>query len=162
MIDDDVKAEFKKLDERLGRVEQILPTLATKDDLKAFATKDDAKAFATKDDLRQERRELNAVIATLATKDDLRAFATKDDLQEQRRELDAVISTLATKAEMGGFEERIRRHFDVVAESLRDEMRLGFEGHIATTSRLETLEHRHRRLERRVTALEGPVPRRKK
>ena len=32
---------LKKLDLRTSRIEQILPTLATKDDLKAFATKVD-------------------------------------------------------------------------------------------------------------------------
>ena len=53
---------LKNLDRRLTKVEQILPTLATKEDLKGFATKDDLKAFATKDDLK--------------------AFATKDDLKE--------------------------------------------------------------------------------
>ena len=35
---------LKKLDLRTSRIEQILPTLATKDDLKAFATKDDLVA----------------------------------------------------------------------------------------------------------------------
>ena len=36
---------LKKLDLRLTNVEQILPTLATKDDLKAFATKDEMHAL---------------------------------------------------------------------------------------------------------------------
>jgi hypothetical protein len=62
---------FENIDRRLDRIEQILPTLATKDDLKAFPTKDDMKAYATKDDLK-----------AYATKDDLKAFATKDDLRE--------------------------------------------------------------------------------
>ena len=44
---------LKNLDRRLTKVEQILPTLATKEDLKGFATKDDLKAFATKDDLKE-------------------------------------------------------------------------------------------------------------
>ena len=43
---------LKKLDLRLTNVEQLLPTLATKDDLKAFATKEDLKPFATKDEMR--------------------------------------------------------------------------------------------------------------
>jgi len=54
----------KSIDLRLARVEQILPTLAAKDDLKVFATKDDLKAlearidfkFATKAELRTELR----------------------------------------------------------------------------------------------------------
>lgn len=128
MIDDEMRAEFKKIDDRLTRVEQFLPSVATKDDLKNFATKDDLKNFATKDDLKN--------------------FATKDDLK-------------ALRGDMLAGEERTRRHFDVIAESLRDEIRLGLEGNLAGSSRIESLEVRHERLERRVTALETP-PRRKK
>ena len=62
---------LKNLDLRLTKVEQILPALATKEDLKVFATKEDLKAFATKEDLK-----------AFATKEDLKAFATKEDLRE--------------------------------------------------------------------------------
>ena len=56
---------LKKLDLRLTNVEQILPTLATKEDLKVLATKEDLKAYATKEDLkayatREETKELFA------------------------------------------------------------------------------------------------------
>ena len=44
---------LKNLDRRLTNVEQILPTLATKGDLKIYATKEDLKAFATKEDLKE-------------------------------------------------------------------------------------------------------------
>lgn len=47
----DMQDVLRNLDLRVSRIEQILPTLATKEDLKAFATKEDLKAFATKDDL---------------------------------------------------------------------------------------------------------------
>ena len=53
---------LRNLDRRVQRAEQILPTLATKDDLAAFATKEDLKAFATKEDLK-----------VFATKDELKA-----------------------------------------------------------------------------------------
>jgi hypothetical protein len=52
----DVLAMVKKLDRRTSAIEQILPTLATKEDLKAFATKEDLKAFATKADLDEVKR----------------------------------------------------------------------------------------------------------
>ena len=49
----DVLKMVKNLDQRTSAIEQILPTLATKEDLKAFATKEDlnekfeeAKRFA--------------------------------------------------------------------------------------------------------------------
>ena len=67
-----IEDRFDNLDRRLDRIEQILPTLATKDDLTAYATKDDLKPFATKDDLK-----------AFATKDDLRAYPTKGDLKNE-------------------------------------------------------------------------------
>jgi uncharacterized membrane protein YccC len=59
----ELEAVVKNIDRQLSRVEQILPGLATRDDLKTFATKEDLKAFATKEDLK--------------------AFATKDDLRQE-------------------------------------------------------------------------------
>ena len=50
----DVVKMVKNLDQRMSAVEQILPTLATKEDLKAFATKEDLKGFATKKDLEEK------------------------------------------------------------------------------------------------------------
>ena len=63
MIDE----HLENIDRRLTKLEQVLPTLATKqdlqlaieqlatkEDLKAYATKEDLKAFATKEDLREE------------------------------------------------------------------------------------------------------------
>jgi hypothetical protein len=102
MDQDVIATHLENLDRRLDKVEQILPTLATKDDLKTLATKDDLKTRATKDDLK-----------TLATKDDLKTLATKDDLK-----------TLATKDELREQAERSRRHMDVVAESLRSDIYL--------------------------------------
>ena len=48
----DVLAMMKNLEQRTSAVEQILPTLATKEDLKALATKEDLKAFVTKEELK--------------------------------------------------------------------------------------------------------------
>ncbi len=71
----DVLAMVKNLDQRLSAVEQILPTLATKDDLKIFATKEDLKAFATKEDLK-----------AFATKEDLKNYPTRDEMNEKFEE----------------------------------------------------------------------------
>ena len=57
MEDTMIATHLENLDRRLSRVEQILPTLATKDDLRTLATKE----------------ELAAAIAPLATKEELRA-----------------------------------------------------------------------------------------
>jgi len=101
-----IEAALQKLDERVDGIEQILPTLATKDDLRGFPTQDDPKGFATKDDFRG-----------FATKDDLRGFATKDDLRE-----------FATKDDVRGEGERTRRHFDAVAEEFLSQVKIVSEG----------------------------------
>ena len=51
----EMESLFENIDARLIRIEQFLPTVATKDDLARFATKDDLAPFATKDDLRGVR-----------------------------------------------------------------------------------------------------------
>jgi hypothetical protein len=110
---------LENIDRRLTTVEQILPALATKDDLKRFATKEDLKLFATKEDLKQ--------------------FATKEDMKAEG--------------------EQTRRHFDVVAESLRADIRLIAEGQVALTERMDAFESRTERaianLDRRVLRLES-------
>jgi hypothetical protein len=103
----EIEVQIKNIDERTARIEQILPTLATKDDLKAFATKDDLKAFATRDDLK-----------AFATKDDLKGFATMESVREEG--------------------ERTRRHFDVVAEKLKQDIALVVEGQQAEATSVNT------------------------
>src|SRR5882672_7718813 len=67
MDDDMIATHLENLDRGLARAEQILPTLATKE-------------------------ELRAAIAPLATKEELRAavapLATKDDIGDLRRDMD--------------------------------------------------------------------------
>lgn len=70
-----LERHFKHLTHRVDRVEQILPTLATKLDLERFATKDDLKGFATKDDLK-----------AFATKEDLKAFPTREEMRDAIQE----------------------------------------------------------------------------
>ena len=66
----DVITMVKNLERRLSAVEQILPTLATKEDLRAFATKEDLKAFATKEDLNEA----------------LKPYATRVEMEEKFEE----------------------------------------------------------------------------
>jgi hypothetical protein len=104
-----VAAQLENFDQRLVRVEQILPTLATKDDLKAFATKEDLKAFATKEDLK-----------AFATKEDLEAFATKEDLKAFATQLEA----FATKEDLVAMRDELRRHMDIGYEQLHSDIEL--------------------------------------
>lgn len=138
MIDDDVKQQFKNLDERLSRVEQILPTLATKTDLTALATKAEIALLATK-------TELAAAVAVLATK----------------AELEAAVANLATKYELREEGEKTRRHMDVIAEHLIGQMAMLYESHTRHTERLDghdaqlqSIDVRHSGLDQRVQALE--------
>ena len=86
-----IATHLENLDRRVARVEQILPTLATKAELQAavavLATKAELQAavavLATKEELR-------AAIAPLATKEELKALATKDDIHELRRYMDVL------------------------------------------------------------------------
>jgi hypothetical protein len=57
-----IATHLENLDRRLARMEQILPTLATKDELKTLATKDELKTLATKEELRSLGTELRQEI----------------------------------------------------------------------------------------------------
>jgi uncharacterized protein YicC (UPF0701 family) len=115
----EMEARIKNIDERTARIEQILPTLATKDDLATLATKEEIATLATKDQ-----------IATLATKDDLATRVSKDELRE-------AVALLATREDMYEEGERTRRHFDVVAESLRHDIGLIAESQLALEQRVD-------------------------
>jgi chromosome segregation ATPase len=148
----DVPTVLENLDRRMARVEQILPTLATKEELRTSIAEAVAP-LATKEELRTS---IAAAIAPLATKE----------------ELAAAVAPLATKHEVWAAireeGERTRRHVDVVAESLRDDIRQIAEGHRALQHRAD--EHDKKidglrtdvdRLDLRVARLEvEPPPRR--
>ena len=137
---DRVETHVRNIDLRLARVEQILPTLATKDDLrgmptvddpKGFLTKKDAEAFLTKDDAKVFLTKEDA--KGFLTKDDGKAFATKADLKGMPTVDDP--KGFVTTADLNAFGEResaAMRTFvlEVVQKSsadLRNEMRVLFE-----------------------------------
>ena len=74
MLISEMEAVLKSLDQRVGRIEQILPTLVTKSDLHGLATKADLERYATKADLER-----------FATKTELERFATKTELRDEIR-----------------------------------------------------------------------------
>ena len=100
MDDAMIARHLENLDRRLARVEQILPTLATRDELHA-AIAAAVAPLATKE-------ELHLAIAPLATKEELRL----------------AIAPLATKKELREEGERLRRHMDIVGEALRSDIQL--------------------------------------
>jgi len=102
---------INKLDHRLGAVEQILPTLATKTDLEPFATKVDLERFATKVDL--ERFATKVDLERFATKADLERFATKADLEGFATKTD--LAPFATRVEVEDVRHDIRKVAEAVA-----------------------------------------------
>src|SRR5215470_17170017 len=115
----EVEGLIKDLNTRTKRIEQILPTLATKEDLKAFATKDDLKAYPTRDEV---------------------------------------------KAMINEEGKQTRRHFDVVAEGLKDSIKVIADGHKALADHIDSVGRDIRSVldnhERRITKLEAKPSRR--
>ena len=107
MDDAMIAGHLENLDRRLTRMEQILPTLATRDESDA-ALAAAVAALATKEDLK-------LAVAPLATKEELRL----------------AIAPLATKEELREEGERSRRHMDIVGEALRSDIQLLAE-HVAS------------------------------
>lgn len=98
---------LRNLDLRHTNVEQILPTLATKDDLRAFATKEDLKAFATKEDLK-----------ACATKEDLKAFPTRVEFDALRQEMKEMFAEAKRHASV--LFERTQEQLEILAAHLAD------------------------------------------
>ncbi len=159
----------RNIDGRLERVEQILPTLPTREELDRKLDEKIAP-LATRDEL---DRKLDEKIAPLATRDELdrkldektAPLATREELDRKlddqavklvtRSEFEARIATLATKEDLRQESERTRRHTQVLFESLTDDIRIVAEGVAATQAEIRlivrpTLDSH----ERRITTLE--------
>jgi hypothetical protein len=136
-----VAARLENLDHRVDRIEQILPTLATKEDLNA-----------TKEDV---RREVQLATEPLATKEELRRaiapLATKEGLERAiaplatKEELARAIAPLATKEELAraiaplATKEELARA--VAPLATREELRRAIEP-LATKVQFEQLDER--------------------
>jgi crotonobetainyl-CoA:carnitine CoA-transferase CaiB-like acyl-CoA transferase len=117
------------LDLRLTAVEQILPTLARKEDLRTAIE----KAVAPLPTREEMRSAIEQAVAPLATRDELHRALRDEGAQT-------------------------RRHFDVVAGSLRGDIRLLAEGQVMRQQRVEDLRIEIKgdiaKLDRRVMRLE--------
>jgi hypothetical protein len=164
--------------------ESAMTQVATREDLAAVrdelgSVRDEIRSdlatglAAVRDDLRAEMATKTDLATGLAAvRDDLRAeMATKTDLTALSEELRAEMATktdLATglaalreelRADMREEGVTTRRHFDIVAESLRDDIRLIAEGHVHLTARLDAFESH---VTGRLTAVELDVARLKR
>jgi hypothetical protein len=144
---------LENLDRRVGHIEQILPTLSTREETRA-AINQAVAPLATREEMDAAIKE---AVAPLATREEMHAA------------IKAAVAPLATREEVhaivGEEGERTRRHFDIVAEGLRGDIRLIAEGHeTLRTSIVEMrrdLEAADARLDARVTALEASQRRRR-
>jgi hypothetical protein len=126
----DTSTVLRNIDRRLSSIEQVLPTLPTRDEMQVAISSAIASA-----------------IAPLATRDEMRVTVA------------SAIAPLPTREETRHHFEETRRHFDVVAESLRVEIRMIAEGHGNLSYRMDTLERKTTRdiagLDLRVLRLEA-------
>ena len=116
----EIEHKLMDLDHRVDRIEQILPTLLTRDEFKTAMEK-----VATKEDLRE-------AVGGLRTE-------TKAELETLRSEVQIAFVKHSSE---------IRRHFDVVAESLRGDIRLIADGHSYVLGRLDRIDQRLDAIER--------------
>ena len=127
---DRMEAAIENIDTRLARVEQILPTLATRE-----ALREAIAPLATREQMRAAiQSAVASAVAPLATREELHAA------------IQAAIAPLATRAEMYAAikeeGERSRRHTDVLIEDVRDDNRLILERLIALSARVDALAQR--------------------
>ncbi|MGE5361844.1 MAG: hypothetical protein ACM3NQ_22740 [Bacteroidales bacterium] len=160
---DSTEAErlLKNLDRRVERIEQYLPTRAGSDELAHLATQEKLDATVAR---LASKEELNAAVARLATKEELAAaiapLATKEELAAAiaplatKEELAAAVAPLATKEELREEGERTRRHFDVVSEQMRHEVRLIAEGHTVLERRAAQADKALKAHDKRLAKLE--------
>jgi hypothetical protein len=105
------------------------------------------------------REEMNARFALVPTREEMRAgfaqVATREEMQAQGSDLRAAIQGLhdesvAANVELREYIEFVfqrhagetRRHFDVVADGLRDDIKKVAEAQVATTERIDRLERK--------------------
>ena len=130
MEDEDRDALLQNLDARLGRVEQFLPSLSTREETHA-AIKEAVAPLPTRE---QMHAAIQEAVVPLPTREQMHA-AIREAVAPlpTREEMRAVIKEEGAKS---------RHHMDILVDSLRDDIRIVVEGQVA--------------LARRVTALEDP------
>ena len=172
MEQDDRDRVLQNLDVRLGRVEQLLPTLGTREETHG-AIQEAVAPLATREETHGAIQE---AVAPLATREEMHAaiqeavapLATREEMHAAIQEAVAPLATredlvpLATRVEMYAAikadGEQTRHHTGILIESLRDDIRIVAEGQAALWQRMSATETRHdgitTALDTRVTALE--------
>jgi hypothetical protein len=133
----------KNLDRRIETIEQILPTLATKQDLQEAIG-----PLATREEMHAA---IAAAVAPLATREEMRAaiaaaVAPLATREEMHAAIASAIAPLATREEMraaiAAEGQAARRHTTVLFEDLRDDNRIILEHLVALSARVDQLASR--------------------
>ena len=122
MADDSLHTTLRNIDVRLTRVEQILPGLATREELHAAIA-----PLATREEMRAA---IAAAVAPLATRDEMHAAIA------------AAVAPLATREELRVQREQDRHHWTMMFEDLRDDNRIILEHLLALSARVDALARR--------------------
>ena len=122
-----VRTLLENLDRRVGVIEQKLPTLATKDDLKGLATKEELQSLATKEELRG-----------LATKEEVRSLAMKDEIRN-------LAAQMATKDDLREFGTQLRLEMKILFEEQWEKIKGLFDAY----------RHHDEKLDRQAARLDG-------
>jgi hypothetical protein len=139
---------LRNLERRVDRIEQFLPSLATREEVNT-AIRAAVEPLPTREEMHAAIR---AAVEPLPTRDEMHtaiqtAIRAAVEPLPTRQEMNtaiqiaiqAAVEPLATRQEMHAAMreegERTRRHFDIVVESLRDDIRLIAEGHHALDER---------------------------
>jgi hypothetical protein len=132
-----MEEQLKNLDVRVNTIEQILPTLATRQDLRdevaKLATKaelrDEVAKLATKDDLRLTTDALQLEMATLATRDDLNVGLEDAKrytlllIQATRGEIRQIREEMATKGDLQRLELATQRNLQRLEMAMKRDLR---------------------------------------
>ena len=132
-----MEQRLENVERRVDRIERILPTLATRDDLRAAIA-----PLATKAELQAVEQRMRSHVAEAVGSSEQRmrshvAEAVSASEQRMRSHVAEAVSASEQRirAHVAESEQRTRTHFDVVAESLRDDIRLVAEAVAVLTER---------------------------
>ena len=135
--------------------QELLGTLASKEEIKKLATKEEIKKLATKEELK--KLATKEEIKKLATKEEIKKLATKEEIKKlaTKKELSLEIGMLATKIDEHEFnrkrtEDALFQAIDGIVKTL-DEMRTEQAAYLHTFKRHDARFENH---EQRITTLE--------
>jgi crotonobetainyl-CoA:carnitine CoA-transferase CaiB-like acyl-CoA transferase len=126
MSDETLTDVVRNIDTRLARVEQFLPTLATREELQTSIA-----PLATREEMHAA---IAAAVAPLATREEMHAAIAEAVAPLARRdEMHAAIQSEG---------ERARNHATMLFEDLRDDNRIILEHLLALSARVDVLASR--------------------